>query len=228
MLLLLACLFKSDLERGQEALDAHDLAAAEQAFRKAALGDPRAAEALEGLGWTYLLAGQRTAAASAFDRCLSFSPEDGDCLRGRASVAMAEDRMPVAWQLLLRAQEAEPESPGVLSSVALYEFLTGESEAAEARYQLLAARYPDQAEYRLGLARVLARQDRHEEALALIEEALDLPATPVRYTSMLWLLQAQVLIDASAGREDARRCAETAPPVLAWLDRAALAPVAST
>ena len=44
--------------RAHRALDAHDLAAAEAGFRKAAGLDPLHLGALEGLGWTYQVAGQ--------------------------------------------------------------------------------------------------------------------------------------------------------------------------
>ena len=64
------------------------------------------------------------------------------------------------------------------------------------------------------------RTERKEEALTVIEEALRLPQTPIRYQSMLWVLRANGLVARSAGAEDPARCAETAPSVLAWLEAA--------
>ena len=78
MLLLLAgCVFSNPTKEGRAALDAHDLAAAEGAFRTALERQPDNIEALDGLGWTYLLAGQREAAAGAFDRCIELAPTNG-------------------------------------------------------------------------------------------------------------------------------------------------------
>ncbi|MFT5683389.1 MAG: Flp pilus assembly protein TadD [Myxococcota bacterium] len=218
LMLLIGC--RSPTEEGRSALDTHDLARAEGAFRTALDRDPEDTDALDGLGWTYLLAGQREAAASAFDRCIELAPTSGDCLRGRASVATADDNLPLARSMLLKAQEYEPDNPGVIASLALHDMLAGRMTEAEERYRLLVTRFPQEAEYRLGLARVLMRLDRVEEALTLIEEALVLPDTPVRYQTMLWVLRAQGLISRSAGLEDADRCAETAPAVLSWLDAA--------
>ena len=220
LLLLTGCLFSDPTEEARAALDAHDLAAAEGAFRTALERDPGNIKALDGLGWTYLLAGQREAAASAFDRCIELAPTNGDCLRGRASVATADDNLPLARSMLLKAQEYDPDNPGVIASVALHDMLAGRLSESEERYRLLVTRYPEEAEYRLGLARVLMRTDREEEALAIIEEALRLPETPIRYQSMLWVLRANGLIAQSAGVEDPARCAETAPSVLAWLEAA--------
>ena len=61
---VMGCSADHHAEQGRVALDAHDLAAAEQAYRKALDREPSHAEALAGLGWTYHLAGQRGAARS--------------------------------------------------------------------------------------------------------------------------------------------------------------------
>lgn len=227
ILLLLGCLGGNQTEVGRAALDAHDLAAAEGAFRAALDREPDNISALDGLGWTYLLAGQREAAAGAFERCVELAPTNGDCLRGRASVAMASDNLPLARAMLLKAQEFDPDNPGVIASVALHDMLGGRMTVAEEKYRLLVTRYPEGAEYRLGLARLLMRTDRHEEALTLLDEALTLPGTPVRYQSAIWVLRAQAMLSMSSGLEDPQRCAETAPAVLAWVDAAEQSLVAS-
>ncbi len=69
-ILLSACSADHHAEEGEAALAAHDLATAEQSFRTALDRDPRHVGALAGLGWTYHLAGQRSAARSAFSRCV--------------------------------------------------------------------------------------------------------------------------------------------------------------
>jgi hypothetical protein len=40
---------------------------------------------------------------------------------------------------------------------------------------------------------------------------------------MLWVLRARALISASAGREDPKNCAETAPKVETWIEQAQVA-----
>lgn len=210
----------TDTEAGQQALDAHDLAGAERSFRQALARAPDDAAALAGLGWTYLLAGQTKAASGTFSRCALAAPEEAECLRGQAAVALAENNVPRARGLLQQAQLLAPEDPKVLSSVALLELYSGEAEAAEDRYRQLVRRHPEEAEYRLGLARVLLRRGAYEEVREVSEAGLSLSGTPVRYQSMLWMVQAQALLASAAGRADVARCAETAPPVLAWLDAA--------
>ncbi|MFT4976707.1 MAG: thioredoxin-like negative regulator of GroEL [Myxococcota bacterium] len=212
---LLGC--GSETAAGQRALDAHDLAGAEGAFRQALARTPDDAAALAGLGWTYLLAGQVGAASGVFSRCALAAPAEAECLRGQSSVALAENNVPRARGLLLQAQQLAPEDPKVQSSVALMELLSGDVTASEERYRQLVRRHPEEAEYQLGLARLLLRMGEVEEARVLSAGALELGGTALRYQSMLWVIQAQSLLASAAGREDPERCAETAPPVLVWL-----------
>ena len=218
LVLLLSC--SSDTDAGQQALRTHDLAGAEAAFRRALARSPDDAEALAGLGWTYLLAGQIGAASGTFSRCALAAPAEAECLRGQSSVALAENNVPRARGLLMQAQQLAPEDPKVLSSVALLELLSGELTVAEDRYRQLVRRYPEEAEYKLGLARLLMRTGRYDEVRELTTAALALEETAVRYRSMLWVVHAQAIVASTAGRDDPARCAETAPPVLAWLDAA--------
>ena len=211
---------RGDTAAGQAALDAHDLAGAETAFRRSLSRDPDDVQALTGLGWTYLIANQLGAASGTFSRCALVAPREAECLRGLASVSLAEGNLPKARILLQQAQQLAPEDPKVLSSVALVELSSGEITAAENRYRQLVRRHPEQAEYRLSLARLLLRTGGYEEVLSLTESALKLPDTPVRYQSMLWVVRAQALLAGSVDREDPERCAETVPPVLAWLTAA--------
>ena len=64
--ILVACSVDAVTEKGQTALDAHDLSAAETAFRKAIAKDNRYLPAVVGLGWTYLLAGENDGAEKSF------------------------------------------------------------------------------------------------------------------------------------------------------------------
>ena len=206
--------------RGRRALDDHDLARAEELFRRAAAAAPDAVEPLEGLGWTYLLAGQRDAAQAAFDRCAQVAPQAAGCLRGQAASAQAGGDLARARTLLSQAAALSPDDPKVQSSLGLLELSQGEVEAAVPRFEALVARFPDSAEYRVGLVEGRLRQGRHEEALAEVDQALALPDPPLRTEALLHLLRARVLVALSAGRVDPARCEETAPPVLAWLQAA--------
>lgn len=211
---------QGDNAAGQAALDAHDLAGAEAAFRRALSHAPDDPRALAGLGWTYLLANQMAASATTFSRCTLVAPRDAECFRGLASVSLAEGNLPKARTLIHQAQQLSPEDPQVLSSVALLELYSGELTSAEGRYRQLVRRHPEEAEYHLSLARLLLRTGGYEEVLSLTESALALSDTPVRYQSMLWVVRAQALLASSVDREDPARCAETVPPVLVWLKAA--------
>jgi Flp pilus assembly protein TadD len=218
--LLVACSADSVAEKGRVALEAHELAEAETWFRRALAKDAQHPGALAGLGWTYNLAGQRAAALDAFRRCNDVAPEDVECLRGLASLEMAAGRYDAARRRLDEARALDPDDPGVESSAALLLMVTGDVDAAAMRYERLVARRPDTGEYRLGLAEARLRQRRPDEAMRLAQEGAALPDTPVRYVALLWQLYARAAVQASAGLEDPTRCAETAPPIRAWLTAA--------
>ena len=223
LLALLGCSADHEEAEGRTALRAHDLSAAEAHFRRALEKDPTHGAALAGRGWTYQLAGQRPAARTAFQRCVDLDPQAAECLRGLGSVSLSEGDLLQAGTWLGKASAAAPEDPGVLASQALLDLATGDLEGAARIYESLVNRRPNEAEYPLGLAEVRLRQDKPEEALRIVEGALQLPGTAPRFQGLLWLLQARALVAATAGKEDPARCAETAPPIYAWLDAAAAA-----
>jgi len=218
--LFFACSAEAITQKGQKALDAHDLAGAETHFRKAISKDNRHLPAVVGLGWTYLLAGEKEGAEKVFDRCLQISAQDPGCLRGRASVSMRSGAFAKAQELLNKAMELYPDNPKVLSSYALLLLNQGNLGKAEEHYRSLVERLPRQAEYRLGLAESRLRQGDSDSALALVESAIAIKSTPVRTVAMLWALRARSLIARSAGLEDSDNCDQTAPPVLAWIKSA--------
>ena len=223
LLWCLGCSAEHHEAQGRASLEAHDLAAAEQAFRRALERDPRRVNSLAGLGWTYHLAGQRGAARSAFARCVDLAPENAECLRGLGSLALAEGQPGIARDLLGRALAAAPDDPKVLSSMALMNLGLGDVEKARERYDELVRRFPDDAAYRMGLAEALLRLEQPMQTIEEVESALGLPGTPVRYQAMLWQLKARALVAASGGRENPDDCASTAGPVRAWLDAAQMA-----
>lgn len=220
LVLALACSADGVAEKGRSALDAHELPEAETWFRRALAKDPDHAGALAGLGWTYNLAGQRAAALDAFQRCNEVAPRSVECLRGLASLEMAAGRFDAARRRLDEARAVDPDDPGVEGSIALLLMVTGDVDGAAVRYERLVARRPGAGEYRLGLAEARLRQDRADEAMTLAQEGATLEGTPVRYVALLWQLYARAAVLSSAGLEDSERCAETAPPIRAWLDAA--------
>lgn len=218
--LALACSADRLADKGYTALDDHKLPVAEDLFRRALSKEPRHPRALAGLGWTYSLAGERAAAFGAFDRCAQVTPDAPECLRGLANMALSGGDPTRARELLRQAEALAPDDPNVQASLALMEVATGKVDEGAQRYQALVQRLPDAGAYRLGLAEARLRQDRVDDALAEIDAGLAGSNTPVRYRALLLQLQARALVRASSGREDPLRCAETAPPVRAWLDAA--------
>ena len=219
--LLFACGADSAADKGRAALDRHDLAQAEASFRTALQRDPAHTGALAGLGWTYQLAGQRPAAAAAFQRCVDLDPADVECTRGLASVAAADGRVGEARRLLDKAARIAPGDPHVESSAALLDLYSGELDAAADRYASLVARYPEDGEYCVGLAEARLRQGRTTDAIEASRRGLAASGVPIRHQAQLHLIAARALVAATAGREDPSRCAEVAGPLLAWLDSAA-------
>lgn len=217
---LVGCSADRLAEKGFTALHGHDLPAAEDHFRRALSKQPRHPRALAGLGWTYSLAGERAAAFGAFDRCVQVAPSSPACLRGLASMALSGGEAQRAGELLGQAEAAAPDDPKVQVSLGLLELATGKVDAAAARYEALVDRLPQEGEYRLGLAEARLRQARVEDALAEVQRGLEDEDAPLRSRALLLQLQARTLVRASGGREDPLRCAETAPPVRAWLDAA--------
>ena len=145
--------------RGRQALDDNDLPRAEARFRQALARDPVQIGALAGLGWTYLLAGEPEAAQAAFERCGELAPDQAECLRGQASVDMAQGQPTKARVLLVKALQLAPDDPKVQSSMGLLELSDGDIAGGAARYESLVARFPDDAEYHVGLVEARLRQN---------------------------------------------------------------------
>lgn len=220
---LLACLglgcgAERAAEKGRAALEDHQLSEAEQHFRRALSLEPDHAGGLEGLGWTYLVAGEAQAAESVFDRCVRQHPTDSGCLRGRAGLALGQGDLVLARRLLRQAKEAHPDDPGVAHSLALLALGTEEPEEGVRALDQLVARHPEDARYRLSLARAQQLNGDGAAALQTIERALDLPAVPVRVEAMLWLLQSETILAVTRARVDADRCGSGAAAVRTWLE----------
>jgi len=206
--------------KGKAAQEAHDLAGAEGHYRDAIARDPAHTEALAGLGWVYLLAGQTDAAAGSFFQCVASDPRSPECLRGSAAVASVKGQPAEARRLLNEALTLDSHHSGVLSSLALLDLAGGDLEAAIRRYQQLVEREPDRAEFRLGLAEAKLRAKAYDEALAQIEVGLAAERSPKRTRAMLLQTQARTLVSATANRVNPDDCAGTTDAVSVWLDAA--------
>ena len=223
LLLSAGCSADRDAAAGQAALEAHQLAEAERQFRSALDREPSHAPALGGLGWTYLLAGQRDAARASFRRCVDVAPTRADCLRGLASVAMADGELSQARSLLGEAKAAAPDDLRVEASLALLSLAQGEVGRAAERYAALVAQAPESADYKLGLAECRLRQGEPLVAIDLVDAALAGLQLEPRPRAMALQLKARALVAATSGREDPADCANSAPPLRAWLEAAAAA-----
>lgn len=215
--LMLSCGSSYSTSQGQDALREHDLPAAEKAFRTALERNPTYEDALSGLGWTYHLAGKTEAARSIFQRCEQLHPKSSECLRGLGSIAFTDGKVVQARAWIEAAQRVAPADPKVESSVALLAMVEGRLTVSKEAYQSLTNRFPEQAEYRLGLGECLFRLEDALSAAEVASEALSLPNTPLRYRAMLYALHARALLKATAGVEDPKDCDRTAPPVHEWL-----------
>lgn len=212
------------VERARQALDAHDLAAAEAGFRAAAALDPLHLGALEGLGWTYQIAGQQAAAEAAFQRCVEIDAAALACHRGLASVQMGKGELGKAREILDRAEAIDAADPKLQASRGLLELAEGEVDRGAVRYEALVARFPDEAEYRVGLAEARLRQRRLDEALEVVDEGLTVRDAPTRTRALLSLLRSRILVASVVGRIESLRgspdCEESAIALRAWLDAA--------
>lgn len=217
---LVACGPERGLQRAERDLSRGDLVAAEARYRAVLDDHPDQPEALFGAGWTYLQSGQPERAREYFTRLRRVAPEDARGPRGLGSVAMAEGRAAEAEGLFREALTLAPQDPKALNSLGLLLLSGGRAEEALPFLQQARDAEPGRGEYGLNLAEALLRLDRHPEALTEIEHALALDIEHLRFRGMLLELRARVLVASTARRVDPTRCAETAPPVLAWLEAA--------
>ncbi len=208
------------LDRGQDAVETMDLVRAERSFRSALTREPDNPEALYGLGWTYHLAGHRAEARETFERCVSVAPENALGFKGLGSVALAEGNLDVATQRFEQALERAPGDPAIRNSLALLHIRAERPEDALELYQSLLSERPDDPSLMLGQAEALVRTGQGEGAREVVDAALQLDSLGPREEALLLLLRARILHDATTGRLDDQRCAETAPPLLVWLDEA--------
>lgn len=218
VLLLLACT-GGDRARARAALDAGDLAGAEAAWRRVLDTEPKDAEALYGLGWTWHLAGQRDSARGAFQQIVTLHPDSPLGYKGLGSVAMADGNLPLARTRLQEALDRAPGDVPIQHSLALANLAAGDAGAALALFDTLAATPPPRAEILSGRAEALLALGRDTEAVDAARAAVALRADG-RVDVVARVTLARALLAATTARVSAEDCTGTAPPVYRWLEEA--------
>ncbi len=214
------CGVERHLEAGEEALKQHQLAEAEASFRRVLERQPESADALYGLGWVYHLAGEPARARDYFQRCTRVAPADHRGFKGLGSVAMSEQQVPQAIDWFTQALTRVPDDPAVLNSLAVAHMQAQRYDEALAVLDRAGAAASQRGELGLNRAECLFQLQRHAEALETIEQSLGTPMEEVRFRALLLVLRARVLVGMTGGRVDPDRCAETVPPLLAYLEAA--------
>ncbi len=170
------------------------------------------------LGQALLAAGRWAEARAAFGRSTDLNPRFAD---GWINAGLAEyrlGRINAAMAAMRAALQVDPGHVKAAGNLAVFLRLTGQSEAAE---QILrqVARIPAAADARLSLASGLLQDDRHAEALALLES--EQPADPALAT--LWQLQHALALVSTGDAARARaildaigRPAAEYMPMLSW------------
>jgi len=214
------CGVERHLDAAEEALKAHDLAAAEAAYRRVLEREPESVDALYGLGWVYHLTGEPERARDYFQRCTRIAPADHRGYKGLGSVAMAQEQLAQAVSWFEQALERAPEDPAVLNSLSIAHMQGQDHEQALVFARRAVAAAPTRGEYGLSEGEALFRLKRHDEALAAIERALGAPFEEQRFRALLYVLRARVLVAMTGGRVDPEDCAGTVPPLMVYLEKA--------
>ena len=219
MIALSGCGVQRDVDRGNAALEARDWSQSEAAFRRALDRDPAHLEALYGLGWAYHQAGQPVEAQVAFERCIDAHPTSHLGFKGLGSVALRQGNGLAAERWLKQALSLEPADIAVTNTLALtYSEMDRLDEALEL-FERLTESLKDHPEIGIGHAEALLRAKRLEDAQALLEDQLQ-QSMIASHEGVYRLTYARTLLQRTVRRLDEERCAETAPPVITWLDRA--------
>ena len=217
--LICVCSFacNSLTDQAKQALDQHDLAQAENLYRQSLRENPQNIVALTGLGWTYHLAMQRENAAQNFMMCINLDTSNIECMRGRASVALAEGDIRLAENWIDKAMLLDPRDPELINTSAILDLSKGQISDAKAKMESLSSYFGEKPALRLGYAETLLRMDDVETALEQTEMALQSPKLLLRYQAMFWLLRARILLEGSA--RSAKDCTQK-EAMLAWVAEA--------
>ena len=136
------------------------------------------------------------------------------------SVARSEGNRALAREHFEAGLALAPQEPRLLDSMGLVYADAGDHQTALIWFEKAVAADPGSGEYGFNRSEALLRLGRHEEALTAIDAALSQDIAEERFRAQLLVLRARALVVSTSGREDAKACATTVPPILEWLDQA--------
>lgn len=191
-----------------------DLAAAEQFLHECvANNDSDAVEILDILSGALILAYRMPEAQQCLDDLLRRQPNHFHALVRRGWIAKNEAWYPQAIEYLDRALALRPEVDSVRLSLAELQVVAGRFAEAQAHFEQLRQRQPDNPSVLFGLARCWSGRGNKQQALPLLDRAL--ASHPDDWKALGergWML---VQLDRPAdGERDLRRAVALAPPDL--------------
>ena len=208
----------SAVDRGEAALDRGDLLTAEQEFRSALADNPDNQQALYGVGWTFHLAHEETAARETFEQLRSRFPESALGYRGMGSILFGQGDLAAARTQLNLAVAKAPDDVRASQTLALLDLAEGKTDDALRRIDAAIGVAAESSELHQTRALVLVQTGRGDEALSEVEQAVQLADSP-RQVSTAEVTRARALVSQVEGRVDPGHC-EGAQAVRAWLEQA--------
>lgn len=120
--------------------------------------------------------GQREKAMAHFDLCTRKDENFESAFYNRALLLFESGRAGEALQALQKALTLKPESPDSLHLQGRIHYSQGEMKLAREIFRKALRLHEDHLPSLIGLARVLAQETQHEEAVTLLKRILSLPA----------------------------------------------------
>ncbi len=187
-----------------DALRRGDSQAALAAARDACLAEPKRAEAHYAFGQAWVAAGKPARAEQCFAVAVKLRPAFADAWVNLGLARYAQGAVEDAKRCMVHALNAQPGHAAATGNLAALSRLSGRYEAAEALLRDALARDPHDAGARLNLVAERLQEEKHAEALALLNE-VDPPAEDIAAARHWHLQRALALI--ALGRPDKARTA---------------------
>jgi tetratricopeptide (TPR) repeat protein len=204
------------LERGAEALERGDLAAAALAFEEATKADPTSSRSWFQLAVARKHQGDMQGAREACDQAIATAPADGDGWSFRASLRQAQGDLPGALEDVTRAIELSPDDAGAFVNRGAVHYALGAREEALRDFDRALQLDPDRRDALQNRAVTLQALGRLTAALADWTRMIE--AGPA--THDLFLERASLYLETDQLGEaavDARRAAQLRPSPETWV-----------
>lgn len=146
-------------------------AEAMDAYRRAIELDPNQSDAWHNLGNLLLAGGRYRESIAAYERALSLNSDDPGCRRSLGSALRAAGDPWGACRELEIAAEALPDEVSAWMELAAARDASGDTAGAERAWRRAIELAPGETEARLGLADALRRQERHDDAVHVLDQA---------------------------------------------------------